>query len=168
MESKTARKGQRGYILAMVLGAMTVMGILMTKAMPSVITEIQRENEEELVFRGEAIARAIKAYRKSTGSYPTSLEAMLKVKPRIIRKLYKDPMTNGDWDVVTAVQAGASGDKTSLPIAAVRSRCTKDSFRSYNGKTMYSDWIFSGADDLYGIPGVSSELLKTLSTIQTK
>lgn len=169
MELKTAREGQRGYILAMLLGAMTVMGILMTKAMPSVITEVQRENEEELIFRGEAIAKAIRVYKDKTGAYPTSLEALLKVKPRILRKLYKDPMTpNGQWEVITAVQAGASGDMTGLPIAAVHSRSVRDSFRNYHGKTLYRDWVFSGTDDIFGIPGVSPALADTLTKAQTK
>ncbi|MBP1625870.1 MAG: hypothetical protein H6Q00_345 [Holophagaceae bacterium] len=164
MESKTTQRGQRGYILAMLLGAMAVVGILLGKAMPSVITEVQRENEEELIFRGEAIAKAIRVYKQRTGAYPTSLDALLKVKPRILRKLYKDPMTqDGQWDIVTAVQPGASGDKTSLPIAAIRSRCNRDSFRSYQGKTLYSDWIFSAADDIYGIPGTNLTLPTTLT-----
>jgi len=153
------RKGERGYILVMVLGAMTVMGILLTKAMPSVIAEIQRENEEELIFRGEAIAQGIKTYYKKTGGYPTSLDTLVKAKPPLLRKVYKDPMTkDGEWELVTAVQAGASGDKTMLPIAGVRSRSKQDSFRSYNGKTIYSDWVFSAAEDIVGIPGAQNIL----------
>lgn len=156
MRPGDARRGQRGYILAMVLGAMVVMGILLTRAMPSVIAQVQRENEEELIFRGEAIARAIRAYRQKTGAYPPTLAALLKVKPPILRKLYRDPMTGeGDWETVTAVQAGASGDKTGLPVVGVRSRSTRDSFRIYKGKTLYSDWIFSGGDDLFGVPGAT-------------
>jgi len=156
MESKRTRKGQRGYILAILLGAMAVTGILLGKAMPSVITEVQRENEEELIFRGEAIANAMRAYRKKTGQFPTSLDVLVKTKPRLLRKLYADPMTNkADWEMVMAVQPGASGDTTNLPIAAIRSRCTRDSFRSYHGKTIYSDWVFSAADDIFGIPGLS-------------
>lgn len=169
METKTARQGQKGYILAMVLAAMTVMGILLTKAMPSVITEVQRENEAELIFRGESIARAIRAYKERTGGYPTSLEALVKVKPRILRKLYKDPMTpDGQWELVTAVQAGASGDKTGLPIAGVHSRSLRDSFRTYQGKTLYRDWVFAGADDIFGVPGLATTLSTPLTNTQTK
>jgi len=169
METQTARKGQRGYILAMVLAGMTVMGILLTRAMPSVITEVQRENEDELIFRGESIALAIRAYRARTGGYPTSLEDLVKVKPRILRKVYKDPMTpDGQWELITAVQAGTSGSQAGLPIVGVRSRSLRDSFRSYRSKTLYRDWVFAGADDIFGIPGLPQSLPTPIPNTQTK
>ena len=149
-----ARTRQGGYILALLLGMMTVMGIFLMKAVPSAIVEVQRGAEEELIFRGEAMARGIRLFQQRTGSYPTKLEDLLKVRPPVLRKLYKDPMTQeGDWDLVTAVQAGSSGDKTGLPIAGVRSRSQRDSIKMYKGKTLHSDWIFSAADDILGIPG---------------
>jgi len=151
---ESSRKVQRGFILVMLLGAMMVMGILMTKAMPSVITEIQRDQEEELIFRGESLRNAIKRFKAITGQYPPKLEDLLRVRPPIIRQLYKDPMTHeGDWDLITQVQPGASGDKTGLPIVGVRSHSQKDSLKVYRGKTLYSDWVFSASDDLFGIGG---------------
>ncbi len=150
------RNSQRGFMLAMLMAFITATGILLTKAMPSVIAEVQRDNEEELIFRGEAIRNAIRKYKAKTGAYPVNLDDLVKVKPRILRRMYKDPMTQeGDWDLVTAVQPGASGDLTGLPIVGVRSKSMKDSFKIYYGKTLYNDWVFSAADDLLGI---SSEL----------
>lgn len=151
---------QRGYILVMLLGFMTLMGIFLTKAMPPVITEVQRDQEDELIFRGEAIRDAIRRYKALTGQYPLKLEDLLKIRPRILRQLYQDPMTKeGEWDLVTAVQPGATGDLTGLPIVGVRSRSQKDSFKMYNGKTIYSDWVFSAVDNLFGIPGASGNPL---------
>ena len=142
----------------MLLVFITAMGIFLTVALPNVSTEIQRDQEAELIFRGEAIAQAIRLYRGKTGGYPLSLEELTKIRPRILRKLYQDPMTlngphEGEWDLITAVSPGASGDKTGLPIVGVRSYCQKDSFASYQGKTLISDWPFSAADNLLGIPG---------------
>jgi hypothetical protein len=130
----------------------------MMVAMPNVSTELQRDHEEELIFRGESIARAIRAYKATTGSYPLNLEDLTKIRPRIIRKLYLDPMTwenghEGEWELITAVQPGASGDKTGLPIVGVHSTCEKDSIKTYKNKTLISDWNFSAADNLLGIPG---------------
>lgn len=140
-------------MLALLLALITVMGILLMKAMPSVITDVQRDQEEELIFRGEAIRDAIRRYKGKGGNYPVNLEDLVKVKPRLLRKLYKDPMTpSGEWDLITAVQPGASGDKKGLPIVGVRSRSQKDSFKIYRSKTLYSEWVFSAADDLLGIP----------------
>lgn len=154
IEPSSKRSGQRGYILALLLGVITVMGIFLTRAMPSVITEVQRDQEDELIFRGEAIRTAIIRYKNIRGQYPISLEELTKVRPAIIRQLYKDPMTaDGEWTLVTAVQPGASGDMTGLPIIGVRSKSQKDSFKIYNGKTIYSDWVFSAVGNLYGMPG---------------
>jgi len=145
---------QQGYMLALLLGMMTVMGIFLMKAVPSVIVEVQRSAEDELIFRGEAMARGIRLYQQRTGGYPTNLEDLMKLRPSVLRKLYKDPMTQeGEWELVTAVPVGASGDKTGLPIVGVRSRSQKDSIKMYRGKTLHSDWVFSAADDILGIPG---------------
>jgi type II secretory pathway pseudopilin PulG len=143
---------QRGFILALLLALITAAGILLMKAMPSVVAEVQRDQEEELIFRGESIRNAMRRYKAKTGNYPTSLEDLMKVRPRILRKLYKDPMTaEGDWDIVTAVTPGASGEKAGLPIAAIRSRSQKDSFKIYQGKTLYNEWVFAASDELLGI-----------------
>jgi type II secretory pathway pseudopilin PulG len=166
-KSTHLRERQRGFILALLLGMITVIGILLTKAMPPVLTEVRRDQEEELIFRGEAIRNAIRRYKTLTGGYPTSLEALMKVRPRILRKLYKDPMTGeGDWELVTAVQPGASGDLTGLPIVGVHSRSQKDSFKIYEGKTLYSDWVFSASDNLLGISPAAAPQPTTQPTTQ--
>jgi len=155
--ARNSREGQRGFILALLLGMMMVMAILLTKAVPSAIVEVQRGAEEELIFRGEAMAKGIRLYQQRTGTYPTRLEDLMKQRPPVLRKLYKDPMTpSGEWDLVTAVMPGSSGDKTGLPIAGVRSKCQRDSIKMYKGKTMYSEWLFSAADNIMGLPGTAN------------
>lgn len=162
----TSIRRQRGYILAMLLGMMTVMGILLLKAVPSVVVEVQRGAEEELIFRGEAMARGILLYQQRTGGYPLKLEDLLKMRPPVVRKLYKDPMTkDGAWDLITAVQPGASGDKTGLPIVGVRSFSQKDSVKQYRGKSMYSEWAFSATDDILGLPGADGSMQGGRSTV---
>lgn len=150
-------RASRGFIMVMLLAFIAAMGIFLTVAMPNVATEVQRDQEAELIFRGEAIASAIKQYKAKTGGYPLNLEDLTKVRPRIVRKLYLDPMTHdGEWDLITAVQPGTSGDKTGLPIVGVRSHSQKDSFAVYHGKTLISDWTFSAADNLLGVPGADN------------
>lgn len=142
------RGQQEGFILAQLLALITVMGILLTKAMPSVIAEGQREQEEELIFRGEALRNALRCYRAQTGTYPTRLEDLMKVRPRILRQFYRDPMTpDGAWELVTQVQPGVSGSAGGGPITAVHSRSGLSSFRGYQGKAVYSEWLFSATDD---------------------
>ena len=58
----------------------------------------------------------------------------------------------GEWDLVYAVQAGASGDTRGLPIVGVKSKIEKDSFKVYKGKSIYSDWAFLATDSLFNLP----------------
>ena len=159
MDVKQGRSdGSRGFILAMLLAVITAMGILLTIALPNIKTEVQREEEAELVFRGQAIANAIRIYKAKTGGYPLALTDLTKISPRIIRRLYTDPMTkDGEWQLMTAVQPGASGDLTGLPIVGVRSKCQKDSFLIYKGKSLISDWLFSAGDNLLGLPAGAAD-----------
>jgi type II secretory pathway pseudopilin PulG len=148
-----ARKGQRGFVMAMLMALITIMGIMLIKGIPAITTEVQREHEAELIFRGESIAKAIRIFAARSGRYPNALMELEMVKPRIIRKIYKDPMTeSGEWDLLYAVQPGATGDTHSLPIVGVKSKSQKNSFKIYNNKTIYSDWAFSATSNLLGVP----------------
>lgn len=150
---KRLRAGQRGFVMAMLLALITIMGILLMKGIPAISTEVQREQEAELIFRGESIAKAIRIFAAKSGRYPMTLAELETIKPRIIRKVYKDPMTeSGEWDFIYAVQPGATGDTRSLPIVGVKSKSQKDSFKIYNNKTIYSDWAFSATSNLLGLP----------------
>ena len=147
------RTGQRGFVMAMLMALITIMGILLMKGIPAITAEVQREQEAELIFRGESIAKAIKIFAQKSSRYPMALTELETIRPRIIRKIYKDPMTeSGEWDLIYAVQPGATGDTRSLPIVGVRSKSPKDSFRIYNNKTIYSDWAFMATSNLLGLP----------------
>ncbi len=139
--------------MAMLLALIAIMGILLMKGIPAIYTEVQRYREAELIFRGESIAKAIRVFAAKSGRYPNSLSELATVRPRIIRKIYKDPMTEtGEWDLIYAVQPGATGDTRSLPIVGVKSKSQKDSFKVYNNKTIYSDWAFTATSNLLGLP----------------
>lgn len=139
--------------MAMLMALITIMGILLMKGIPAISTEVRREQEAELIFRGESIAKAIRIYAAKSGRYPLALTELETVRPRIIRKVYKDPMTeSGEWDLIYAVQPGVTGDTRSLPIVGVKSKSQKDSFKIYNNKTIYSDWAFTATSNLLGLP----------------
>lgn len=148
-----ARGGEQGYVLALLLGICTVMGIFMMKAIPADRAELQREQEAELIYRGEHLAKGIRAFQAMTRTYPTTLQQLVKHRPRLIRQVYKDPMTpDGEWDYISAVPVGPGGKTEGLPLVGVKSRSHKDSFRMYRQKTIYSDWAFSAVDNLLGVP----------------
>ncbi len=97
-----AGRGEAGYNLVILMVALTVMNILVAAALPAWSGVIRRDKEEELIFRGLQYAEAIRVYRnRNGGQFPTRLEDLIKAKPRCIRQLWKDPMTeDGKWQLV--------------------------------------------------------------------
>lgn len=93
---------QRGYAMAALLVSIGVMTLLMSVAMPVWRHEAQREKEAELVFRGEQYARAVNLYQRKLGpgNFPPSIDIL--VQQRFLRKKYKDPITDGDFQIVAA------------------------------------------------------------------
>ncbi len=86
----------------MVVG-IAIIVILLAAVGPTVATIIERDREKELIFRGKQYARAVMAFQKRYGRFPNELKELSKVKPRSIRKLWKDPMCNcDDWHVIIA------------------------------------------------------------------
>jgi type II secretory pathway pseudopilin PulG len=92
---------ERGYLMVALLVAMSVMAIMMSAAMPAWHTMVQREKEAELVFRGEQIARAIGLYQRRFANAPAPSIDFL-VEQRFLRKKYKDPIANDDFQVLTS------------------------------------------------------------------
>ncbi len=102
---KRARAGEAGYSLVALSAAVTIMLISMAAAVPAWKYVMKNEREEEMIFRANQIADAIKRYRAASGgNNPTSLEDL--VKRKFLRKAYKDPMTEnhpehkGRWRLV--------------------------------------------------------------------
>jgi len=92
---------EAGYNMVMLIVAITVLNIMVAVALPLMSTQIRREKEEELVFRGFQYAEAIRLFHQRYQHYPTKLEQLLEVKPRCIRQLWKDPMTeDGKWGLI--------------------------------------------------------------------
>jgi len=88
-----SRAGDGGYAMAALLVGMSVMAIMLSMAMPVWRTAVKREREAELIFRGEQYVQAIDLFSRRFGGFPPSLDAL--EEGRFIRKLYKDPMTEG-------------------------------------------------------------------------
>ncbi len=92
---------ERGYAMAALLVAMSVMAVLMSALLPVWTHMATREKEEELIFRGKQYARAIGLFqRKFANTAPPSIDVL--VEQRFLRKKYKDPITNDDFQVLYA------------------------------------------------------------------
>lgn len=63
---------------------------------------------------------------------------------------------DGEWDYITQVQPGASGNKEGLPIVGVRSKSLLNGIHIYQGKELVRDWQFSAVQNLLGVPDAAS------------
>jgi len=92
---------ERGYAMAALLVGLAVMSVLMSMAMPVWSHMVKREKEEELIWRGKQYARAVGLFqRKYANTFPPSVDIL--VEQRFLRKKYKDPITNDDFQLVPA------------------------------------------------------------------
>ena len=95
--------------MAALLVGMSVAAVLMTAAMPAWKQMTRREREAELVFRGQQYARAIGLFQKRSGPgvLPPTLDVL--ISGHFLRKKFKDPITNEDFDLLTPTQAAGPG-----------------------------------------------------------
>jgi len=101
---------EQGYAMAVLLVAMSVAAVMMTVAMPVWKQMAQREKEEELIFRGQQYVRALRLFgMKYANASPPNIDVL--VDQRFLRKKFKDPVTNDDFQPLLAGQ-GTPGSAT--------------------------------------------------------
>jgi hypothetical protein len=101
---RVSRRAQRGYSLLLVCFLAAAMVIATWAAVPDLLTESRREKEEEMIWRGEQYARAVRLYYRKNGRFPQSIEELVERKTsiRFLRQAYKDPMNtkDGEWRLI--------------------------------------------------------------------
>lgn len=101
-------KCERGFTLAGALCLLAVMAILLAISLPLWSKVKQRDNEEELIFRGQEYVKAISRYQAKFHVPPPDLDTLYKLK--FIRHLYPDPMTrSGKWKLIHQGEALVTG-----------------------------------------------------------
>jgi type II secretory pathway pseudopilin PulG len=150
-QAQAIRTGESGYAMAALLVAIAVMAVLMSVAMPVWKQASQREKEAELVWRGEQYDRAVQLYRKKN-SAPGAPSLDVLVEGKFLRKKYKDPITDGDFELKAPGMVGnlPPGANVRQPqraqgqlIGGVRSKSKAKSIRLLNGRDRYDQWEFS-------------------------
>jgi type II secretory pathway pseudopilin PulG len=86
--------------MAALLVALAVMAVMMSVALPVWRHEAQRQKEDELIWRGQQYVRAIRLYQAKSGALPPSVDSLLS--GHFLRKKYKDPITNDEFDYLGA------------------------------------------------------------------
>lgn len=144
----------RGYALLTAVLAVAIFSVMIFKARAMWETEIQRDMEQELLFRARQYVIAIEMFRKKNPNmFPQSLDELLEKK--CIRKRFLDPMTEeGKWNVV--MRSGLPGkDRNALlivpedmlpeyvtkaSIIGVCSSSCEEGFLVYRKKKKYCEW----------------------------
>jgi len=154
----------------MLMMAVFVIVIGLLVAVPVWQTELQREKEEELIFRGRQYAEAVRIYvQKNPGRYPASLKELLDKK--CIRRLYKDPLgPDGQWNVILTAGKAPTGRESVqevmvapervLPaiknpqILGVVSSSANKSVKIYNDQESHDKWLFYFGQDPKKLPKI--------------
>lgn len=93
--------------MVMLVVAIAVMSIGMGVAVQTAEFQMRREREAELIFRGKQYVEAIRLYKIKYGRYPMQLKEIYEAKPRVIRKKWKDPITDSEnWGIIFLGQEG--------------------------------------------------------------
>ena len=148
----SSKKKQQGIVLLAAILMLNIFAILSLMARSMWETEIQRDMEEELLFRAGQYRMAIELYAKENNNlYPRDFDVLYEKK--FIRQLFKDPMSeDGKWNYVMRGGTTGKDDLLIVPesmldayldkarIVGVVSTSPDEGFKEYRGKKRYSEW----------------------------
>jgi type II secretory pathway pseudopilin PulG len=165
--AESSRPTERGVTLVSLVATITIMAIGMYVAMPSWIYVLRRDREEQLIYQGYQIVKAIRAFQ-TRGGLPTSLKQMVEAKVLRPADAAGDPMVTtkdgklGKWCLVSpdqippaclpAAQAPPDMPTTTCPdrenvgFIGVMSRGQGESYGIFNNKNHYDQWCFAATD----------------------
>ena len=130
-------KKPEGYTILLLMFMVFVMSIGLMIAVPVWQNQIQREKEEELIFRGNQYVEAIRLFqRKKPGAFPKNFEEL--IEERCLRKLFDDPMTpDGTWNLILLSQGPTSQSARRQPRRPARGRA-REQQATGRGTTSFS------------------------------
>lgn len=142
---------ERGAALLTVLFLVVLLGLAAGMAGQSLGALLQREREAELLWRGQQYRQAIASYYNVGGGaphlYPARLEDLLR-DPRFpgvvrhLRRLYPDPMTGKDWELVRDPAERIIGVRSASALKPFRQADFPDGLEDLEGKNAYREWEF--------------------------
>lgn len=161
---------ESGYTLLILLFALSILTLGLLVAVPVWQTQIQREKEEELIFRGNQYVEAIRLFQLKMQTIPENLEELMD--ENCIRRLYPDPMTkHGEWNLIL-IEPRVAAKKKGTPqrvlvvpynmisaisnpqIIGVVSSSTQKSFKIFEEQESYDKWLFFYGKDPEKLPEI--------------
>ncbi len=130
--------------------SITLIGLTLSASVQPWKRVAQREREADLLAYGMEIQRAIGAYstRMKAGRvmpvevYPHTLDELTRQPAPLLRKVYRDPMTGGPFELVRAPTGGVMGVRSRSVTKPIRQHEFPDAVRHFDGMKRYRDWVF--------------------------
>lgn len=148
--------GSLGYTFPLMLIIVAAMALGATRLELAQSYRVKRDKEEELLFRGHAYMRAIKAYYSKNNRYPRELKDLANdrdsSKPRFIRQLYKDPMTGRDFKPILGPEHVITGVVSASKDVPFRKVDFDKELVGFEKARTYADWKFEGKAGSGGAP----------------
>src|SRR4026207_2054044 len=114
-------RGDAGFTLAGLICLMTALAVTSAVMVPLRVMQSKRENEKELIFRGEEYVRAIQKYQRKYQLYPAAIDDLISRDGyRFLRKQYKDPISGEDFRLINVnpdLTLTGSTTMLTLPVA---------------------------------------------------
>lgn len=138
----------------MVLVGVTLLGLMAGIAGSSWKTIVQRGKEEDLLWKGSQLRKAIGHYYETShaGSaapkaFPSELEFLLEdprslETKRYIRRLYPDPMSGEDWDLIRDPVGRIMGVRSKSNKRPFKQSGFSEDNKSFAGQQSYRGWQF--------------------------
>jgi type II secretory pathway pseudopilin PulG len=142
---------QRGTTYLILMFVIVVMSIGASAAVKQWKTVVQREKEADLIAHGIEIQTAIGAYSTTMKQgrvfpgelYPLTLEELTKPPKPLLRKLYKDPITTGDWEILRdPATNGVKGVRSASTLMPLKQHRFPSAVAHFESLTHYNEWLF--------------------------
>jgi type II secretory pathway pseudopilin PulG len=159
---KRGRRQCEGFTYMGLLFLIAMMGLALTVVSELWQTAQQRDKEEQLLFAGDQIRRAIGRYFASNGGYPHQLEDLLKDPAfpgvrRFLRRIYRDPITgSAEWGLVKLPGDAISGVYSLSEQEPIKKAGFSLADQDFEGKAKYSEWVFVPRVGLRSRPGAGT------------
>jgi len=146
-----------GFTYIALLTAIVIIGISLAAAGKYWSNILQREKEEELLFRGNQYVLAIERYSKAIPGLqsraPSSIDDLFSDSSKhYLRRKYKDPITGEDFVEIFTIIGGQTKKLTGVKSSSDKEPIKQSNFPSgpnepqyfkdFEGKKKYSDWQF--------------------------
>jgi hypothetical protein len=134
----------------MVMFSIVLIGITLSAVGKHWKMIVQREKEADLLAKGIEIQNALALYSAAMKAgrlvpmevYPQSLAELTRLPKPYLRKVYRDPISDGDWEYIRAPTGGIMGVRSRSNGKPIKEREFPLAVRHFEGRKTYKDWMF--------------------------